>query len=232
MKLLTLETASPKLAKTEGGRYLTAILYLAGAADPRLCPAATAGCRSICLITESGRGIMNPVRQARKAKTDWLFSNPTGFDYQLAKDINSLRNKAKRLGKQPAIRLNGGSDLDWSRFYETYQDVLFWDYTKRPDLAIKLSSKYQNVHMTYSENEKTTDRIRGQLMAAGINIAMVFDIWSRHGGALPEKIGNVPVIDGDISDLRFLDPKGVIVGLRLKSAKTPTKNKNNFLKRA
>ena len=34
--------------------------------------------------------------------------------------------KAKKLGKRPAIRLNGGSDLDWSRFYETYQDVMFW----------------------------------------------------------------------------------------------------------
>ena len=232
MKLLTLETDSPKLEKTEGGEFLTAILYLAGAADPRLCPASTAGCRSVCLITESGRGVMSPVRQARQAKTDFLFNNRTGFDYQLAKDINSLRAKAKRLGKRPAIRLNGGSDLDWSRFYETYQDIMFWEYTKRPDMAIKLSKAYGNVHMTYSENENTTDRIRGQLLDAGINIAMVFDIWSRHGGALPEKIGTVPVIDGDISDLRFLDPKGVIVGLRLKSAKTPTKNKNTFLKRA
>ena len=232
MKLLTLETASPKLAKTAGSEFLTAILYLAGASDKRLCPASTAGCRSICLITESGRGVMEPVRQARQAKTDFLFNNRTGFNYQLSKDINSLRSKAKRLGKRPAIRLNGGSDLDWSRFYETYHDVIFWEYTKRPDMAIKLHKKYMNVHMTYSDNENTTDRIRGQLLEAGINVAMVFDIWSRHGGAFPEKIGTVPVIDGDISDLRFLDPKGVIVGLRLKSAKTPTKTKNTFLKRA
>jgi hypothetical protein len=231
MKLLTPEISSPKLAKTEGGKYLTAILYLAGAGDSRLCPASTAGCRDICLITESGRGVMSPVRQARQAKTDFLFNNRTGFDFQLAKDINALRAKAKRLGKRPAIRLNGGSDLDWYRFYEVYQDIIFWDYTKRPDLAVK-NHRLMNVHMTYSENENTTDRIRGQLLDAGINIAMVFDIWSRHGGALPEKIGNVPVIDGDTSDLRFLDPKGVIVGLRLKSAKTPTKTKNTFLKRA
>ena len=102
-------------------------------------------------------------------------------------------------------------------------------------MAIKLSKAYGNVHMTYSENENTTDRIRGQLLDAGINIAMVFDIWSRHGGAFPETVGNVSVIDGDISDLRFLDPKGVIVGLRLKSAKNPWPNKtlkNKFLKRA
>lgn len=232
MKLLTIETASPKLAKSAGDDWLTAILYLAGAADRRLCPCATDGCRAICLITNSGRGVMSPVRLARQAKTDLLFNNPTGFDYQLSKDINALRAKAKRLGKRPAIRLNGGSDLDWSRFYETYQDVIFWEYTKRPDMAIKLSRAYQNVHMTYSDNENTTDKIRGQMLASGINIAMVFDVWSRHGGALPETVGNVPVIDGDVSDLRFLDPKGVIVGLRLKSAKKPTNTKNTFLKRA
>ena len=239
MKLLTIETSSPKLAKSASDDWLTAILYLAGAADRRLCPCATNGCRSICLITNSGRGVMNSVRIARQAKTDWLFNNPTGFDFQLSKDINALRKKAKRLGKRPAIRLNGGSDLDWSRFYETYQDVIFWEYTKRPDMAVKLSRAYQNVHMTYSENENTTDRIRGQMLANGINIAMVFDIWSRRKGylsrqdsALPEKVGNVPVIDGDTSDLRFLDPKCVIVGLRLKSAKKPTNTKNTFLKRA
>lgn len=232
MKLLTIENASPKLAKSANDQWLTAILYLAGAADKRLCPCATEGCRSICLVTNSGRGFMGPVRQARQAKTDWLFNNPTGFDYQLSKDINALRNKAKRLGKRPAIRLNGGSDLDWSRFYETYQDVIFWEYTKRPDMAIKLSKAYGNVHFTYSENENTTDRIRGHMLTSGINIAMVFDVWSRHGGALPKTVGNVPVIDGDVSDLRFLDPKGVIVGLRLKSAKKPTNTKNNFLKRA
>lgn len=232
MKLLTIESDSPKLEKSANDQWLTAILYLAGAADARLCPASTAGCRSICLITESGRGVMGPVRQARQAKTDFLFNNRTGFDYQLAKDINALKAKAKRLGKRPAIRLNGGSDLDWSRFYETYQDVIFWEYTKRPDMAIKLSKAYGNVHMTYSENENTTDRIRGQMLASGINIATVFDIWSRHGGAFPDKVGTVPVIDGDTSDLRFLDPKGVIVGLRLKSAKKPTNTKNTFLKRA
>lgn len=232
MKLLTIETASPKLAKSADSDWLTAILYLAGAAETQLCPASTPGCRSICLVTESGRGIMESVRKARREKTNWLYSNMTSFDFQLSKDINALRNKAKRLGKRPAIRLNGGSDLDWSRFYETYQDVMFWEYTKRPDMAIKLSKAYGNVHMTYSDNENTTDRIRGQMLANGINIAMVFDVWSRHSGALPEKVGNVPVIDGDTSDLRFLDPKGVIVGLRLKSAKKPTKTKNQFLKRA
>jgi hypothetical protein len=33
---------------------------------------------------------------------------------------------------------------------------------------------------------------------------------------LPETYLGLPVIDGDQSDLRFLDPQGVIVGLKAK----------------
>jgi hypothetical protein len=231
MKLLTPEISSPKLAKSESDKYLTAILYLAGAADRRLCPCSTEGCRAHCLVTESGRGIMEPVRLARQQRTNFLFNNRSGFMYILAKDIRALIKKAKKLGKMPCVRLNGGSDLDWSDVYTSFPDVLFWEYTKRPDLAVK-NSRLLNVHMTYSYNENTSTRIMADILERGINVAMVFDIWSRHGGALPDRVGTVPVIDGDISDLRFLDPKGVIVGLRLKSAKKPQPSTTNFLRKA
>jgi hypothetical protein len=40
----------------------------------------------------------------------------------------------------------------------------------------------------------------------------VFD--TKKGADLPATWNGITVIDGDISDLRFLDPRGVIVGLR------------------
>ncbi len=232
MRLLTAETSSPKLKKSEDGQYLTAILYLAGAADPRLCPCSTPGCRSACLVTNSGRGIMSPIKTARQRKTDFLFNNRPGFIYCLKKDIDSLIKKAKKQNKNAAVRLNGGSDLDWSDVYSSYPDVQFWEYTKRPDLAVQLS-KTKNVHVTYSHNENTTNRTLGTLLANGINIAAVFNIWSKDkNAALPKTMGNMPVIDGDQSDLRFLDPPGVVVGLKLKSARKPTGNQSNiFLQR-
>jgi len=220
MKLLTPETASPKLAKHEASNYYTAILYLAGAGDSRLCPAATAGCKAVCLVTEAGRGSFDNVKQARQARTNQLFDEREKFLATLRADIKAVIRKARKLGKQPAIRLNGGSDLDWADIYSEFSEVQFWEYTKRPDLAIKLS-KLPNVHVTYSHNEHTTNRITGAMLANGINIAMVFDLWSRKGGDLPAMVGNIPVIDGDVHDLRFLDEKGVIVGLRLKSITKP-----------
>jgi hypothetical protein len=47
------------------------------------------------------------------------------------------------------------------------------------------------------------------VIAAGGNVAVVFN-------ELPETYLGKPVINGDESDLRFLDPKGVIVGLKAK----------------
>ena len=42
-------------------------------------------------------------------------------------------------------------------------------------------------------------------------------MFSTHrGDALPGTWHGFPVIDGDLHDCRFLDPKGVVVGLRAK----------------
>lgn len=230
MKLLTPENYSPKLAKTEGSKYLTAILYLAGAADKRLCPAATAGCRAACLVPNSGRGIMKKTRDARQAKSDFLFNNPIAFKYILSKDIESLERKAKKLGKIPAVRLNGGSDLNWSDIYKEFPNVQFWEYVANPALAVQLS-RLDNVHVTFSNKETTSDRTIGTMLKHDINVAIVFNTWSKKKDKLPDYVGSLPVIDGDEHDLRFLDPKGVIVGLRFKSAKRPEENNNNkFLK--
>lgn len=215
-KLLTLGESSPKLAKDQ--RYLTAILYLAGAADARLCPNA-GQCRDFCLITKAGRGAIggpdNVVMRARKARTHYLYSDREGFLKQLNREINALKKKASKLGLPLAVRLNGGSDLDWSEVYSAHPEVQYWEYTKRPDLAIQLTNKYTNVHMSYSVNERTTDRVRGTLIANNINMVQVFNIAK--GKELPAQLGTLPVIDGDASDLRFLDGRGVVVGLRLKS---------------
>jgi hypothetical protein len=44
-------------------------------------------------------------------------------------------------------------------------------------------------------------------LANGKNVAVAFK------NCLPETLWNYPVVDGDKHDLRFLDPKGVVVGL-------------------
>jgi hypothetical protein len=48
----------------------------------------------------------------------------------------------------------------------------------------------------------------------GYNVATVFGI--KKTLPMPETYNGIPVFNGDESDLRFLDPKGVIVGLYAK----------------
>lgn len=80
--------------------------------------------------------------------------------------------------------------------------------------------------MTFSRSETALNHLQVSMaMAAKKNVAMVFNV--KKGEELPLTYQNVSVIDGDVNDLRFLDPMGVIVGLR---AKGPAKkDKTNFV---
>jgi hypothetical protein len=149
----------------------------------------------------------------------------------LKHEISLLVKRATKQGKKTAVRLNGGSDLDWYDVYASFPEVQFWEYTKNPSRALKLS-KLPNVHITYSVNEYSSDKILRTMSMAGINLATVFNI--KRGQSLPETYFGLPVIDGDTTDLRFLEPTGVVVGLRIKSLRKVPKDitQANFVKAA
>ena len=97
--------------------------------------------------------------------------------------------------------------------------IRFYDYTKWP---INLRPEVDNYHLTFSRSEKTTlDEIQTNL-DAGRNVAVVFDV-------VPTEWNGWTVINGDDSDERFLDTKGVIIGLKAKGA--AKKDKSGFVVR-
>ena len=65
-----------------------------------------------------------------------------------------------------------------------------------------------NYHLTFSRSEEN-DEIVDEILEMGGNVAVVFD-------KLPTQYKGYKVINGDKSDLRFLDEKNVIVGLKYK----------------
>jgi hypothetical protein len=209
-----------KTVKGEKNGYLTGILYLSPAqeASPRnLCPFSTAGCRAVCLYT-AGRGAMRNVMEARLRKTREFLSNPTEFCARIVEDIKELITKAKRKGMIPAVRLNGTTDIEWEKYgiMEQFPDLQFYDYTKWP--AGRRMSIPKNYHLTYSFSEKhnAVNNAIGWKMR-GFNTAVVFAGGLPQQWHLPGTEADIrPVIDGDLSDLRFLDPQGVIVGLKTK----------------
>ncbi len=208
MKLLSL--ANLKTRKGEKHGWLTGIVHLAPArlSGHNVCPMASKGCAAACLNT-AGFGFYPAVQTARIAKTKLFFDDRNLFLALLAGEIAQWQLTAKAKGMRLAIRLNGTSDIAWERFdiIQRFPDVRFYDYSKVPNrLMVNILPNY---HLTFSRSESNEQQAR-LLAKLGHNVAIVFK------RKLPAKWWGIKVIDGDQTDLRFLDPKGVIVGLTAK----------------
>lgn len=213
-KLLTIENA--KTIKGESLGYLTGILYLAPHKQSGIntCPMASKGCASACLFTAGHAAIRPFINESRIQKTLNFFNNRDSFLNDLRLSIERINRLAKKQGLKPAIRLNGTSDIQWERFgiFAEFPSVTFYDYTK---VYKYLSNASPNRHFTFSRSESNHETVENVLSDfPDINIATVFQV--RRKGQLPNRYLGREVIDGDLHDLRFLDKKGVIVGLRAK----------------
>ncbi len=218
-------------AKTEKGEqvgYLTGILYLAphtlsGAGN--VCPWA-ASCKKGCL-NSAGKGAFSNVQKARIAKTRLFFTDRDAFMETLFEDCKSLIAKAKRLGLLPCIRLNGTSDLAFHRLtvpsqdktlMQCFPDVPFYDYTKSVKKALDNAKGLHSANYTvvFSRDSHSNEAECQQVLSAGGNVAVVFR------DSLPPTYWYRPVINGDATDLRFLDRRakaghsGYVVGLKAK----------------
>jgi len=212
MALKLLSVSNTKVLKGTKYGYLTGILHLSPARSSgrNVCPGASLGCALGCL-NSAGRGRFARTQAARLRKTLYFFSNRESFMRDLAEDIATLARRAKKLNLIPAIRLNGTSDIRWetipvmgaANIMTLFPNIQFYDYTKlenRRDLPA-------NYHLTFSRSEDNSGKL-GTALANGMNIAVVFDSKN-----LPAVYRGLPVVNGDVNDLRFLDPAGVIVGL-------------------
>lgn len=215
-----LSTGNPKTLKGLEQGYNTYILHLAPSdvSGYNTCPKATSGCKSACLNT-AGRGGMfkkgestNVIQEARKRKTRMFFERRMDYMLALYQDIKLGIKQSKRLGLTPVFRLNGTSDISWEKYdmlpglnvFECFPDVQFYDYTKV--LGRKVSG-IPNYHLTFSAADGNDLDVKKAILQ-GLNVAVVFGIKKTQ--PMPETYNGLPVFNGDESDLRFLDPKGVV----------------------
>lgn len=239
MKLLSVGTNAKTAKSDAAGEYLTAILYLAPAnlAGREVCPGRSPGCSAACLNT-AGRGIFPAIQAARIAKTKFFFQQKDTFLEQLHKEIGAHVKKCAKLGVKPAVRLNGTSDLPWENLrvaigeefkslLEYFPNVQFYDYTK---LATRVHSMLsfqglwpRNYSLTYSLSETPQSVTAAEsIISQGGNVAVVFE-------KLPTTFHGVPVVSGDTTDLRFLDPRKVVIGLTAKGK--AKKDTSGFVRR-
>ena len=211
-----LSTANPKIQKGTKMGYLSFILHLAPSdlSGKNTCPKATPGCIAACLNT-AGRGGMfkrgettNMIQRARIRKTEYFFADRAAFMDDLASDIMRAVNYARKKGLIPVFRLNGTSDLSWEKYpvcgadniFALFPTIQFYDYTK---VLGRKVSHIENYHLTFSKADGNDADVAEALMQ-GMSVVAVYD----------EIPADVP--SADETDLRFLDPRGIMLGLKAK----------------
>jgi hypothetical protein len=217
MKLLN--SGNSKTRKGEKKGWSTFGIHLAPASLSgfNVCNSSSAGCRTACLNT-AGRGAMSSVQRARIAKTRLFFKDKNLFLSMLWKEVAAGIKKAAKNGMEPCFRLNLTSDLPWEKIkfndqsiMEAFPNVQFYDYCKSSERMTQFvnGEMPKNYHLTFSRSE-TNGAIALAILRSGGNVAMVFR------KSLPATYYGHEVIDGDETDLRFLDGSGKIIGLKEK----------------
>jgi hypothetical protein len=217
--------ASSKLAKNgKVHKQHTYGLYLAPAklSGYNVCSHSTPECRLGCLHAsghtkveiDSGR---NMIQSCRIKKARLIIEQPDFFMRWLITDIDSKRKSAKKKGFGFSVRLNCTSDIDWAsvklydkNIFEAFPETQFYDYTKNAD---KFINKPDNYHLTYSYTGRNWDKCT-ELLGQGHNVAMVFNV--KKESELPAEYKGYKVVNGDLSDYRVKDAKGIIIGLKWK----------------
>lgn len=196
-----------------------------------LCPRASKGCAAACL-SRSGQSGMPSAQRAQAVRTAFLLSHPAAAGLLVGAELAAA---LARHGGRINLRLNTTSDIRWEVIAPAMVDalaaagVLLYDYTAWAPADRAPSTAYA---LTYSAKEPshTSDDYLAAILAAGDNVAMPFD--TPRGAALPRTWRGYRVIDGDKSDERRDDPRGVVVGLRAKGHEWRRDNTAGFIRRA
>lgn len=214
---------SMKMRLSEKNGTITYCLYLApwNLSGYQVCPGGT-HCHKFCLNGSGhnksdilARGIEESrINKGRIKRTRLFYENKDLFMRLLIHEIKKTQKYAEKHGMEFSVRLNGTSDLSPEAFvYEGknilqwFPNVTFYDYTKVPN-RVKLLGKYSNYYLTFSYDGHNWDACKNFLENGG-NVAVVFS----NQEMIPMKFAGYPVCDGNLFDMRYLDPKQHIVAL-------------------
>jgi hypothetical protein len=223
-------------AKTVKGddTYQTAIMYLApytSSGVGNLCATAhIAQCHVGCLFRAGRAAIFESVNDARTRKTKRYFADRAAFIAELVRDIARFEKHCAKIGVKPAVRLNGTSDIMWEKahpavhngmlhasLFAAFPAVTFYDYTKIVARVRKPLPSNYSLTLSYSAaNPAYAESVWAAARETGTNVAVVYRSKALRDSYVAKPITDWPVIDGDETDMRFLDERGVIVGLYAK----------------
>lgn len=206
--ILTAPGANTKLSKSAPLPIWGLTLAPAGQSGYQLCPWRSPECEAACLGLTAGRSRFSNVQQARINKTRYLMERPMSFWCEVLHDLCTRT----RCGGNFAFRGNVLSDIPYEHIFPELLmlPAVCYDYTKSFARAVASLDWDHNYRLTLSHSGHNGADCVHYLNKGG-TVAVVFP-----KGDLPKSFNGYEVIDGDASDARWADPKGVVVGLRAK----------------
>ena len=222
--------SSAKIVKGKKLNIFTGILYLKPAdsiATNTICAAAElAGCKAGCLES-SGQLGMKTGDNAKIKRTICYLLESKRFEREVKREI--LKHHLK-YGDSLAIRLNGTSDIDFSSLIASMPQVQFYDYTKIY-YHVK-NNNLTNYDLTYSgsaNNERTIKQTAraikaGKRVVIALNTAETKNEWKR-----PTRLGDIPLIDMDQTDVRFKDATNSVGTLKRKGSNKNERERDNSI---
>ena len=185
-----------------------------------LCPSA-GKCKLTCLAFSGPQGTIygkamfrgDMINKQLKllARRTFVYLNDKEWFLKLLKtELSHKNNMAELMGGTINVRLNVFSDIDWRFLTDELKNISFYDYTK-----VWNRKSTANYHLTFSASETTDNFSIFEKVSQGENVAVVFAVPSK--AKLPKEFLNLEVINGEDTDNRYEDPKGVIVGLVYKT---------------
>jgi len=226
-----------KFQKAMGFGYFNAGHHLAPAklSGHNVCPDSSPECRALCL-NQAGQGEAyllradgsQQVQQARVKRTHMFQADKVAYVDRLKHEVGLMVRRAKREGMTLCMRLNATSDLPWERLkgtdgktvLEAYPSIQFYDYTKsqKRALAFMNGDLPANYFLTFSRDERPkSEAFALTYLALGGRVALCLRIPKKQ--AIPATWHGFPCKDGDLHDLRFLDPEATVTVLRPKGSK-------------
>lgn len=201
-----------------------------------LCAGSNQMCRDTCLVFTGHNTIIERNAKVKTARTFALLKKTKSFIRILMESVMVRAHTTAKRKIRQYVRLNVLSDIPWEVIapwmlrdaQEASGGMLsFYDYTK-----VARRNTPDNYDLTFSFSG-TNSKLCERELDRGRRVAVVFlgmrkkgSKWvgmsSRKGQdekfyPLPDEMWGRRVVDGDVSDLRPLDPAGVVVGLRFKT---------------
>jgi hypothetical protein len=228
------ESANTKLRKNAAVTLAFTGAPAASSGRWNACPASTPACERNCVLSDAC-GLarieklagLRAIMDARARRTRAIREHPVAAGIELARAAARARRLANNLGVRRVVaRLNVATDLGFETIDaidDAYQrfGVHAYAYTKRPSAvraALANGGRVGRTRIVFSWSERTAaaPALAFDYLRAGGTVAVVFAGLGagRYARPLPDSWNGFRCIDGDATDDRTTDPRGVVVALR------------------